>query len=511
MEDMISTGKRHPFEAKYKVGFNKDGKIQAYSVELNSNGGAYTDLSIAILERAMLHADNAYYLPNVRIIGRACRTNLPPNTAMRGFGAPQSIFVMENVIQRIACKLKMDPLSVQLVNIYKSGDMAPYGQPVPEASGGVLLLRLQENSQYEELLKATDAFNEANRFVKRGVAVVPVKFGISFTSAFLNQGSALIWIYEDGTISLSHGAVEMGQEVNTKVAQVVAREIGVSLNRIRQESANTKRVGNASPTAASAGSDINGQAARNAALQLQERLAKVAAELLLEQYNLSSKIEQIVFAEDTVFYSDHADQKIGFEEVVKQAHMSRIPLGAHGFYKTPGLNFDRDKGQGEPFYYFVYGCALVQAEVDLLSGNSKLIKVYIVHEAGRSLNPEIDRGQITGGFIQGMGWACMEEEPFDEKGRYLATGPSTYKIPTIRDLPEVFDIDMVEVDRERASVFRSKGVGEPPFMYGEAVYFAIRNAIESLTDHEKEINLAMPATPEAVVMAVKDLLPEMLS
>ena len=232
--------------------------------------------------------------------------------------------------------------------------------------------------------------------------------------------------------------------------------------------------------------------------------------ILQERYSLSTKIEQIGFKEDKIFHQEHPDQGLNFEEVVRQAYMNRIPLGAHGFYKTPGLHFDRDKGQGEPFYYSVYGCALVQVEVDILSGSSKLIKVYIVHETGRSLNPEIDRGQITGGFIQGMGWACMEEEPVDEAGRYLASGPSTYKIPTIRDLPEVFDIDMVEVDRERASVFRSKGVGEPPFMYGEAVYFAIKNAIDSMTDHEKEINLALPATPEAVVMAVKDLVPDIL-
>jgi xanthine dehydrogenase large subunit len=301
----------------------------------------------------------------------------------------------------------------------------------------------------------------------------------------------------------------MGQEVTTKVAQVVARELGVSLSRIRQESANTKRVGNASPTAASSGSDLNGHAARNAALQLKARLAKEAVNLLGERFKFSTKPEQIEFAGDMVFCHKHRGKRLSFEEVVKQAHMNRIPLGAHGFYKTPGLYFDREKGQGEPFFYFVYGCALAQVEVDILSGNSKLIKVYIVHETGRSLNSEIDRGQIIGGFIQGMGWVCMEEEICDDKGRYLATGPSTYKIPTIKDLPEIFDIDMVEVDRERSSVFRSKGIGEPPFMYGEAVYFAIKDAIESLAEHKREINLSMPATPEAVVMAARDLVEDL--
>ncbi|MFH1733783.1 MAG: xanthine dehydrogenase molybdopterin binding subunit [bacterium] len=503
-EDMLSTGKRHPFEAVYKVGFNQNGKIQAYSVELNSNGGAYTDLSIAILERAMLHAENSYYIPNISITGRACRTNLPPNTAMRGFGAPQSIFVIEQVIERIARKLNIDPLDVRLQNIYKTGELTPYGQPIEEASGGELLERLRQNSQYLELRKSTDEFNQCHQFVKRGIGVVPVKFGISFTSAFLNQGSALIWIYEDGTISLSHGGIEMGQEVNTKVAQVVSSELGVSLARIRQESANTKRVGNASPTAASSGSDINGNAARNAALQLKKRLAEIAQQMLAARYNLKVKEPRIIFAEDRIFDTAAPDRKLNFEEVVKQTYMERVPLGAHGFYKTPGLHFDREKGVGNPFHYFVFGCALTQVEVDLLTGQSDLLKVYIVHETGRSLNPEIDRGQITGGFIQGMGWVCMEEIIADEKGRYLATGPSTYKIPTIRDLPTIFEIEMVEVDREGSSVFRSKAIGEPPFMYAEAVYFAIKDAIEALTEHEKEVELHMPATPEAVVMAAKN-------
>ncbi|TKJ37612.1 xanthine dehydrogenase molybdopterin binding subunit [candidate division LCP-89 bacterium B3_LCP] len=505
-EDMLFTGKRHPFEAKYKVGFNRDGKIQAYKIELNSNGGAYVDLSIAILERALLHADNCYSLPNVSITGRALRTNLPPNTAFRGFGAPQSIMVMEHVIERIAHKLKVDPLQLRKINSYQPGDLTPYGQEISETSTDELLERLAKKAKYQDLRRETDEFNLIHDFPKRGLAVIPVKFGISFTTAFMNQGSALLWVYADGTISLSHGGVEMGQEVNTKVAQIVSKELGVSMDRIRCESANTKRVGNASPTAASSASDINGYAANNAALQIKERLNRIAVDLLKEQYQLDVNEGEIRFADDQVFSKTHPAGRLSFSDVVKRAHLSRVPLGAHGFYKTPGVHFDREAGRGNPFYYFVYGCALVQVEVDILYGNSKLLKVFIVHETGRSLNPEIDRGQIIGGFMQGMGWSTFEEVFQDDQGRYLAAGPSTYKIPTIRDLPHLFDIEMVERDCRQSSVFHSKGIGEPPFMYGEAVYFAIKDAVESLADHNTEVELGMPATPEAVVHAISQIL-----
>lgn len=505
IEDMAWTGKRHPYQSSYKAGFTRDGKLTAYSVELNANGGAYTDLSMAILERSMLHADNAYHIPNARIVGRACRTNLPPNTAFRGFGAPQGIFVIERVMERIARITGRDPLEVRALNAYKDGEPTPYGQPVEEACHPELFDRLRRNTQYERLRKDVGDFNTQHDALKRGIGVVPVKFGISFTTAFLNQASALLWVYTDGTVSLSHGGVEMGQEVNTKVAQVVATELGISLDRIRVESANTKRVGNASPTAASTGSDLNGGAAREAAAQVRQRLAPVAVALLKAKHGVKAAAERLVFADDHVFDPKHPGHSIPFAELVHEAYVNRVALGAHGYYATPGVHFDRAAGQGRPFHYFVFGCALALMEVDLVSGNSRIVAAHVVHETATSLNPAIDQGQIAGAFIQGYGWATFEEVVHDAKGRYLAVTPSTYKIPTIRDLPERFTIEMVERQRRCSSVFGSKGIGEPPLIYGEAAWFGIKDAIESLTDHKAEADLAFPATPEAVVLAAEKL------
>lgn len=502
IEDMSWTGKRHPYLIKYKVGFDRSGRIKAYSVELNSNGGAYTDLSMAILERSMLHADNAYFIPNVRIVGRACRTNLPPNTAFRGFGAPQGIFGIEYVIDRIANKLNLDPLVVRKANLYTEGQATPYGQEVQEASIKSLFDRLEMMADYGALKKRVAEFNRSHSDKRLGLGAVPVKFGISFTSAFLNQGSALVLVYSDGTVSLSHGGVEMGQEVNTKVAQVVARELGIKLERIRVESSCTKRTANASPTAASTGSDINGHAARNAARQIKERLAPMAARILAEKSGRAYDATDIVFENDLVYSRSRPELKISFPELAHRAYLERIDLGAHGFYATPGVYFDRQAGQGHPFYYFVWGGCLSLVEVDILTGSHRLLETYIVHETAKSLNPAIDRGQIEGAFIQGYGWCTMEEMRYDDWGRYLAVTPSTYKIPTIRDLPEKFEIEMVQTERKCSSVFGSKAVGEPPFIYGMAAWFAIKNAIESLSGHKKQASLAHPATPEAVLAAI---------
>lgn len=505
IEDMSWTGKRHPYQSTYKAGFTKEGKLVAYAVELNANGGAYTDLSMAILERSMLHADNAYHIPNVRIVGRACRTNLPPNTAFRGFGAPQGIFVIERVMERIVRVTGKDPLEVRKLNAYRDGEPTPYGQPVAEACHPELFDRLRRTTRYDQLRGEVNEFNATHEMLKRGIGVVPVKFGISFTTAFLNQASALLWVYTDGTLSLSHGGVEMGQEVNTKVAQVAAAELGIPLDRIRVESANTKRVGNASPTAASTGSDLNGSAAREAARQIRLRLAPVAARMLKDRHGVAAAADRLVFADGHVYDPKHPGHQIPFAELVHEAYVNRVGLGAHGYYATPGVHFDRAAGQGHPFHYFVFGCALALMEVDLVSGNSRIVSAHIVHETAHSLNPEVDQGQIAGAFIQGYGWATFEEVVHDAKGRYLAVTPSTYKIPTIRDLPERFSIEMVERQRACASVFGSKGIGEPPLIYGEAAWFGIKDALESLSGHRAEADLAFPATPEAVVLAAERL------
>ncbi|CAL7962117.1 Xanthine dehydrogenase molybdopterin binding subunit [Gammaproteobacteria bacterium] len=517
-EDMSFTGKRHPFRSRYKVGVEKNGKILAYDVEFCSNGGAFADLSIPILQRAMFHADNAYFIPDVRIIGKACKTNLPPNTAFRGFGAPQGIFTMENVIEAIADKLNLDPLLVREVNLYKNGEHTPFGQPVYEPCHSELFARLKKMAHYEQLSQEVKNFNQENKYIKHGIGIVPIKFGISFTFTPLNQGTALIWVYADGSVSMSHGGIEMGQEVNTKVAQVVARELGINIARIRMESSNTQRNGNASPTAASTGADINGNAALNAAKRIRARLAIVALELLRAKIgykyleNLENRAEDgnalpdcdhIIFADDMVYDVRYPKIKITFNELVYNAYMQRRNLGAQGFYRTPKIFFNGEKMQGSPFYYFLFGVALVMMEVDVLTGANKLMKVYVVHEAGHSLNKSVDYGQIHGAFFQGFGYSTMEELKFNKEGQYLANTFSTYKIPSFQDLPEVFDIEFVERELRYASVFGSKAIGEPPLIYGEAAYFAIKNALQSINP-EKKIHLAMPATPEAIIISIND-------
>jgi xanthine dehydrogenase large subunit len=494
-EDMARTGKRHPFECRYRAGFARDGRITAYTVEFNLNGGAFADLSMAILERAMLHADNAYYIPNVRIIGRACRTNLPSNTAMRGFGAPQAIFAIESVMELAADRLGMDRVRLRQLNAYRAGQTAPYGQAVTEPTTPELLERLSAGANDERLAAEVAGFNRAHRFEKQGIGVVPVKFGISFTTSFRNQGSALVWVYADGSISASHGGVEMGQEVNTKIAQIVAAEFGVGLDRVRIETNNTRRIGNSSPTAASTGVDINGSAALLACRQITARLREFAAGLLAVDQ------ARVRFAHDTVFNELNPAKAIPFAQLAHEANRARVNLGAHGFYRTPDVEFDRAAGQGRPFAYYVYGCCRCVAEVDLLTGRSRVLRADIVHEAGRSINPAVDRGQIAGAFLQGMGWMMMEELVQD-KGRYVTDSLSTYKIPAIGDLPVEFHIELLERDRQHASVLGSKAIGEPPFIYGLAAFFATRDAIAAAAGHMVESELRQPATPEAVLAAV---------
>jgi xanthine dehydrogenase large subunit len=506
LEDMTSTGKRNPFKMQYKVGFDKDGKILAYEITMDVNGGAYTDLTVAIMERGMLHADNTYYLPNVKIIGHACRTNLPPNTAFRGFGAPQGIFAIETVMNRIARHLKKDPLEVRKINFYKEGETTPYKQTIHEACSLELLNKLEVNSNYSKLKAEVQNFNAKNKYLKRGIGVALVKFGISFTTAFMNQGSALVLIYNDGTISLSHGGVEMGQEINTKVAQVVARVLGVSMNRIKQESSNTKRTANASPTAASSGSDINGNAARIAAEKIKTRLVKSTCQYYKEKLNMTVHEDDIIFASDTVYIKSKQDITLTFEEIVHYAYLNCVDLCAHGYYGTPGIFYDRDKGEGTPFFYFVYGCCLVVMEIDVYTGMNRLVDVFIVHETGESLNPEVDRGQVIGAFYQGYGWTTMEEEDHDEKGRYLALTPSTYKFPCIRDYPERLNVELIDRKRIHSSVMGSKAVAEPPLIYGEAAYFAIRDAIESMGNYIHEAELTFPATSGATLLAIEKMM-----
>lgn len=505
IDDMRWTGKRHPFESRYRVGFDREGKILAYDIEFLANGGAYADLTMPIIQRAVLHADNAYYIPNLRTVAKPCRTNLPPNTAFRGFGGPQGIFAIESVIERIAFKIGKDPLEIRKLNAYWSEQTTHYGQKVHEAETESLLRKLETEADYARQKQDTARFNREHRYIKQGIAIVPVKFGISFTAPFLNQGSALIHLYTDASVSVSHGGIEMGQEVNTKVAQIAAAELGVTLDRVRIESHNTKRTANTAPTAASTGADINGNAARVAAQKIIKRLRPVASELLSEKIGHRVDPESLIFSNNAVFLPHEPDKSLPIRDLAHAAWLKRVDLSAHGFYQTPHLSFDWGRGKGTPFAYFVFGCALVVVEVDILTGYFVLKKVRIIHETATTMNPAVDRGQIEGAFTQGFGWCTMEEVVQNEEGRNLADSLTTYKIPAICDLPEDWRIDMVDTPREFAGVKGSKAVGEPPFIYGEAVFFAIKNAVESIDDHRSEVTLRHPATPESILRAVESL------
>lgn len=503
--DMITSGKRHPFKVHIKVGFAKSGKIKSLESYLYANGGAFVDLSIAILERALFHSDSAYFIPNVKITGYACKTNVVPNTAFRGFGGPQGIFPIEFIMEKAAKKLNMDIIDLRMKNFYTENQRTPFDMIVKEAVNKDMFEILKTDANYDQMKKRVNEFNKNHKYKKQGIGVIPGKFGISFTAGFLNQGSALIWIYGDGTISVSHGGIEMGQQVNLKVARVVATHLGINISKIRVETANTKRVGNASPTAASTGSDINGNAALNAAKKLKERLTKIAIKFLKEKNNQDSKIKDIVFENDVIYDTTQPNYKIPFPELVGYAYMNTVDLGAHGYYYTEGIVFDRNIWKGSPFNYFVYGACLSLVEIDTLTGEYELKETYIVHDSSKSLNEEIDKGQIYGAYVQGYGYSTMEEMVYDEKGKFKAISTSTYKIPTINDIPDVFNINMIDIDREESSVLRSKAVGEPPFIYGLSGWLALFNAIDALNDKKSEIKLSFPATPEAVLLAIEDL------
>ena len=498
-EDMIFTGKRHAFESDYRVAFDKEGKILAYSVELNSNCGAVADVSTSVLERAMLHAENSYQIEHIKIIGRPCKTNLHPATAFRGFGGPQGIFAIESVIERIADTLGLDPYDVRMKNMYQKGDFAPYGQEIYHGEDiGRILEKLRNDSHWDERKKEIALFNKKNRYVKKGLAMTPVKFGISFTAAHLNQGSALIHVYVDGSVSVTHGAIEMGQEVNTKIAQIAATTLGVPIGSIRIESNNTKRVANTSATAASSGCDLNGHAVEDASLKIVNRLKKLVLKLFPDT--------ETVFENGFVYpvmdgITNYEKPLFTFKELIEKAYFERVDLSAHGYYATPGIHFDRDKGQGHPFLYYVFGAAVSEVEVDLLTGTTTLLSAHIIHDCGESINPMVDKGQIQGGFIQGVGWVTTEELVYNDNGKLLSSSPATYKIPTIGDIPEEFHIQLMEGCMNEMGIKRSKAIGEPPFVYGESVFFAITDALSSLGSYPEE--LSIPATPEKIWREIK--------
>lgn len=478
-EDQTISCKRHPYKIWYKASFDQDGKIKAALYDAYSNGGYSRDLSASIMERSLLHVENTYYIPHIRFTGHCCKTNLLTFGAYRGFGAPQSSLVTELIMERIAQQTGIDPLAVRRLNFFgadpqKEDHYAYYSQPCLANRLFDIEKKLRLSSDYAARRQKIADFNASHKVLKRGMGIAPVKFGIAFTNLGLNQGGALINIYKDGSVQVNHGGIEMGQGITAKMRRIAARELGVTEEMVRIMSTDTDKVPNTSPTAASTGSDINGMAIVMAAKPLRERLAGKAAELL----NCSP--DDVRFENNRVWSAVRPEEaKLSFQEVVKAAYWSRIGLSNAGYYKTPHIAIEKPLYKGHPFSYFVYGMAISEVEVNKLTGEMQIIRTDILHDVGKSLDPGIDKGQIEGAFMQGVGWLTLENILWDRKGKPLNTSPDTYKIPTIQDIPLDFRVTLLEDLGNPYAVHQSKAVGEPPLLYGHSVYIALQNALKS--------------------------------
>ncbi|MBR9904511.1 MAG: xanthine dehydrogenase molybdopterin binding subunit [Gammaproteobacteria bacterium] len=500
-DDMHATGKRHPFHNRYRLAIDAEGVIQGGEITVIGDCGYSPDLSDAIVDRAMFHADNAYSLGDAQVVGHRAKTHTASNTAFRGFGGPQGMMIIEAAMDDIARQIGEDPLTVRKRNFYREGrDVTHYGQQVDQLQLlHTLVERLESDSEYWSRRKAVSDFNATNSVIKKGLALTPVKFGISFTAQHLNQAGALLHVYTDGSVMINHGGTEMGQGLHTKICQVVARELGLDLDKVRITATRTDKVPNTSPTAASSGADLNGMDARDAASKLRERLFDFATEHYPEGLDREG-----MRLEDGMLVAGfgESERSIPWGELVQTAYLHRISLSEKGFYATPLIHYDRSVGQGRPFYYYAFGAAVAEVSVDTLSGEYQVDRVDILHDVGDSLNPAIDIGQVEGGFIQGMGWLTSEELKWNDKGVLVSDGPATYKIPTFGDLPPIFNVALLEGHpNSMASLYRSKAVGEPPFMLGICVWSALRDALSSLTDYAISPHLDTPATPERVMLA----------
>ncbi|HPL78305.1 MAG TPA: xanthine dehydrogenase molybdopterin binding subunit, partial [Burkholderiaceae bacterium] len=495
-DDMTITGKRHDFRIDYEAGFDDEGRILGLDVVLASRCGYSTDYSGPVNDRAILHIDNCYYLPNLHIVGHRCKTNMQSATAFRGFGGPQGMFGIETVIEDIAHQLGKDPLDVRRVNLYQdpalSGDpgslTTQYNQPIEDWIGDKVIAQLEAEAGYRARREQVKAFNQSSRHRKKGLALVPLKFGISFTATMLNQGGALVHIYQDGSVSVNHGGTEMGQGLNTKMAQVAADGLGIPVEYVRVTGTDTQKVPNASATAASSGADINGAAINNACDQLRERLKPVAARLLKCEPDAVEFIAGYAHAKGADPASGN-DTRVPWPQVVKHAWLDRVGLSVTGFYMTPDIAYDFQSLQGRAFYYFCYGAAVTEVEIDTRTGEWWLKAVDIVHDVGRSINPAIDKGQIEGAYIQGMGWLTMEECIWDRNGKLLTHGPSTYKIPVAGDIPEHFKVSLFDGENVKPTPYRSKAVGEPPLMLALSTFFAVRDAVSASAGHKVPVDL----------------------
>ncbi len=490
MDDMRMTGKRHPYSADFKIGLSQDLKILAYEVTHYQNAGAAADLSPAVMERTLFHSTNAYFVPNVNAKAYSCKTNLPPNTAFRGFGGPQGKFAIEAAITKAAESLGISPAVIQKKNLVVDGDELFYGQILQQTNAHASWDACTQTYQYEAQQKRIADFNAANSRYKKGLAVQPICFGISFTNTMMNQARALVHIYHDGSVVVSTGAVEMGQGVNTKMLQIVTSTFGISASRVRIESTNTLRVANTSPTAASAGADLNGKALQLACDALLQRLITVAQKEL--------NTDKIQINDEFVFANDQATE-ISWPDLVMKAFVLRVALSENAHYATPTIHYDKSKEKGHPFAYHVYGTAIVEVTVDCLKGTYDFDAVNIVHDFGQSMNKDVDNGQIEGGLVQGIGWMTLEEIVYNDQGRLLSNALSTYKVPDIYSVPKQINITHLETDGHELAIKKSKAVGEPPLMYGLGAYFAIRNAVKAFNP-TAELVINAPYTPEKVLM-----------
>ncbi len=498
-DDMMITGKRHDFHYRYDVGYDASGRIDGVAIDMTSRCGFSADLSGPVMTRAVCHFDNAYWLPDVAIEGYCGKTNTQSNTAFRGFGGPQGAFAIEYILDNVARTLDLDPLDVRRANLYGKTErnVTPYGQTVEDNILPELLAELEVSSGYRARREKVRAFNAGSPVLKKGLALTPVKFGIAFNVTHFNQAGALVHIYTDGSILVNHGGTEMGQGLNTKVAQVVAHELGVNFERIRATATDTSKVANTSATAASTGSDLNGKAAQDAARQLRERLAAFAAERF---GGGAVAAAQVRFANERVWIGEI---DVPFDEVVAKAYLARVQLWSDGFYATPKLHWDQARLQGRPFYYYAYGAAVAEVVVDTLTGEMRVLRADVLHDVGASLNPALDIGQVEGAFVQGMGWLTTEELWWNKDGRLMTHAPSTYKIPTVNDCPPEFHVRLFDNRNAEDSIHRSKAVGEPPLLLPFSVFFAVRDAVAAVGDYQVNPPLDAPATGEAILRAVQ--------
>ncbi|MGI9379287.1 MAG: xanthine dehydrogenase molybdopterin binding subunit [Methyloligellaceae bacterium] len=508
-DDMMITGKRHDFRIDYEAGFDDQGLIIGVAFDQALRCGMSWDLSEPIADRAMFHADNCCFIPDIRITSYRCKTHTQSNTAFRGFGGPQGMVGIERVVDEIAHHLQLDPHEVRKRNSYTHKDevaanadkseraVTPYGMVVEDCVIQDLYKELEESSNYRQRREEIRDWNKTSKILKRGIALTPVKFGISFTKTFLNQAGALIHVYNDGSIHLNHGGTEMGQGLFTKVAQVVAEEFQVNIDRIKITATTTAKVPNTSATAASSGSDLNGMAAQNAAQKIKKRLIDFLAE------RHQTDVDKIEFLPGRVRVGT---EEFSFDSIILEAYMARVSLSATGFYATPNISWEKEEGRGRPFFYFAYGAAVSEVIIDTLTGENKMLRVDILHDVGKSLNPAIDLGQIEGGFIQGAGWLTTEELVWDENGKLLTHAPSTYKIPACSDRPKQMNINLWKAgSNSENTIFRSKAVGEPPLMLGISTFLALSDAVASVDDYRQYPELDAPATPEQILTAVSRL------